>query len=221
MDETRLRTHSVTNLTYRVSRPEQPRPPSFLLFHGLGGDENSMWVFAHALPKTSAILAIRGPVPWEAGGFGWVPLTLADGTELGHFQDAGWSVRALVDDLSRERMIDGDSLALVGFSQGAALSFALAASGILRPVGIIALAAFLPLGSLDELSQLRVFWSHGEKDELVPIARARADAQRLERAGAALTYCETHAGHKVGIECLRLLRPWLAALSRSGADSST
>ena len=215
MDDTQVRVHGKTNLTYRISRPERPRPPSFLFFHGLGGDENSMWVFAHTLPKMSVKLAIRGTFPWERGGYGWVPLASADGTSLDHFAQAGQEVRALVDDLGREGQIDRSSFAFVGFSQGAALSFAMAASGVLTPVGIIALAAFLPQGDLSRLSRLPIFWAHGERDELVPIARARADSGRLNEARSALTFCETHAGHKVGLECLQQLRPWLADLSKA------
>jgi len=78
-----------------------------------------------------------------------------------------------------------------------------------RPKGVAALAAYLPSGNLDGVQDLPVFWSHGTRDSTVPVERARADVDRLRAAGADVDYCETDAGHKVGIECMRALRSWL------------
>ena len=61
-----------------------------------------------------------------------------------------------------------------------------------------------------------VFWSHGRADDKVPIDSARAAAETLRSWGATLDFCETNAGHKVGAECLRALKRWLAAFDPAG-----
>ena len=54
-----------------------------------------------------------------------------------------------------------------------------------------------------------VFVTHGTRDEMVPIDRARASVAVLEQAGARIVYCEDEVGHKVSLNCLRALRSYL------------
>ncbi len=98
----------------------------------------------------------------------------------------------------------------MGFSQGAALAFAYAARAESPLLGIASLAGFVPDGDLLGLHELPVFWAHGTADERIPIERARRDADRVVAAGAGLTFCEDAVGHKVGVNCMRDLKVWIA-----------
>lgn len=101
----------------------------------------------------------------------------------------------------------------MGFSQGAAMSnvLALLYPQRVRKIGI--LAGFVPSG-LDEIIRQRplagktIFVTHGTKDEMIPIDRARASMELLEQAGAKITYCEDEVGHKVSLNCMRALRSY-------------
>ena len=103
----------------------------------------------------------------------------------------------------------------MGFSQGAAMSNLLAFlyPQRIRKVGI--LAGFVPSG-LEELVTKRplegkpFFVTHGTKDEMVTIDRARASMALLEQAGAKVTYCEDEVGHKISVTCLRALKDFFA-----------
>jgi predicted esterase len=103
----------------------------------------------------------------------------------------------------------------MGFSQGAAMSNLLAFlyPQRIRKTGI--LAGFVP-GGLEALVSKRpldgklFFVTHGTKDEMVTIDRARASISLLEQAGAKVTYCEDEVGHKVSVTCLRALREFFA-----------
>ena len=44
---------------------------------------------------------------------------------------------------------------------------------------------------------------------MVPVDRARASMEILERAGAEITYCEDEVGHKVSLNCVRALRSYM------------
>jgi phospholipase/carboxylesterase len=102
----------------------------------------------------------------------------------------------------------------MGFSQGGAMSNVLAFlhPQRVRKMGI--LAGFVPTG-LDvyardhPLEGKSVFVTHGTRDEMVPIDRARASVAVLEQAGAKIVYCEDDVGHKVSLNCLRALRSYL------------
>lgn len=187
-----------------------PHAPLVILLHGLSGDEDVMWGLEPVIPQLSYSVSPRAPFAFAGGGFSWIDP--AEGPDPPLRAYAG-SIQRLVDLAAAARQRAGNrSLVLMGFSQGAALALAGVALGQLAPSAIAAMAGLLPPGDLPAWPGVPVFWGHGLRDELVPIERARRDVARLERAGAAVTYCETDVGHKLGAECLRGLRRWLGGL---------
>lgn len=196
------------NCTWRESTA--PHAPLVILLHGLSGDEDVMWGLEPVIPPLSYTVSPRAPFPFAGGGFSWIDPV--EGPEMPLRAYAG-SVRRLVDLVAAARQRAGNrTLVLMGFSQGAALALAGVALGQLAPSAIVAMAGLLPPGDLSAWPGVPVFWGHGLRDELVPIERARRDVARLERAGAAVTYCEAEVGHKLGAECLKGLQRWLAGL---------
>lgn len=184
--------------------------PLVILLHGLSGDEDVMWGLEPVIPRRAYSIAPRAPFAFAGGGFSWVDPAEGPDTPLRAY--AG-SVQRLADLVTAARQRAGNrSLVIMGFSQGAALALASVALGQLAPSAIVSMAGLLPPGDLSAWPGVPVFWGHGLRDELVPIERARRDVARLEHAGATVTYCETDVGHKLGAECLKGLRGWLALL---------
>ena len=199
-------------------RPTTHKPARLLLLlHGYTGDENSMWVFARDLPSRCWMVAPRAPHFTEPGGFSWRPPQ--PGTfgrpSLEQLRDSAEALIALVDAYSAPAGLDASTFDVMGFSQGAAMSNLLAFlyPDRIRKLGI--LAGFVPSG-LEELVPQRpllgkpFFITHGTKDEMVTIDRARASIALLEQAGAQVTYCEDEVGHKVSVTCLRALRDFFS-----------
>ncbi|HXF85408.1 MAG TPA: hypothetical protein VNK49_08465 [Anaerolineales bacterium] len=199
--------------TLRVRRSSHPAPRLLLLIHGYTGDENSMWVFARDLPSQYWMIAPRAPYPAEMGGYSWRPLR--PGTfgrpALAELLPSAEALIRLVDEYSASAGFDAAVFDLMGFSQGAAMCNVLAFHypHRIRKVGI--LAGFVPDGldawiSKRPLEGKSFFVTHGTRDELVPLDRARHSITLLERAGAQVTYCEDDVGHKVSVNCLRVLK---------------
>lgn len=197
MAETRL-VHSPGALTYRL---KEGMGAPIILLHGLTGDETAMWPFLSALPPGRPVAAPRAPYPWAEGGYGWVE---GVGRGLDAYGPASHALARLVQTLGPGRPI------LVGFSQGAAMAFAATALRDIDPQAVVALSGFVPQGSLAGMRDRPVYWAHGLRDGRVPIEAARGDVRRLRDAGAQVEFCESNVGHKVGVECLRGLRTWLA-----------
>jgi len=202
--------------TLRV-RPATVKPARLLLLlHGYTGDENSMWVFAKDLPHHYWMIAPRAPYPSELTGYSWRPLQ--PGTfgrpSLEELIPQAEALIRLVDAYQASVGIEAPSFDVMGFSQGGAMSNVLAFlhPQRVRKMGI--LAGFVPSG-LDvyahehPLEGKSVFVTHGTRDEMVPIDRARASVAVLEQAGAKIVYCEDDVGHKVSLHCLRALRSYL------------
>ena len=195
---------------------ESPRPDRMrglaVFLHGWTGDEHSMEVLDAGLAPGWWRVAPRAPFAASAGGYSWSSDPERPGASLESYRMAIEAMRETVDRLDHASEVP---VVLVGFSQGSAVALGAAAAGGTRPAGVAVLSGFLPTGCEPRaLSGLPVFWSHGIKDPLVSVDRARADSRRLELGGARLTYCEADVGHKVGLPCVRGLRAWLIHLER-------
>jgi phospholipase/carboxylesterase len=188
-----------------------------LLLHGFTGDENSMWVFARDFPRQYWMVAPRAPHFTEPGGFSWrslQPETFGR-PSLEQFRPSAEALIRLVDAYAASAGIDASVFDVMGFSQGAGMSNLLAFlyPQRIRKTGI--LAGFVPSGLEPLVTQRPLdgkpfFVTHGTKDEMITIDRARASIALLEQAGARVTYCEDEVGHKVSVTCLRALRKFFA-----------
>jgi phospholipase/carboxylesterase len=199
--------------TLRVRRAAAEPARLLLLLHGWTGDEGSMWVFVRQFGPEYWILAPRAPHPAQPGGYSWRPLD-AQGRaapSLADFQPAADGLIELVDGYSAANGPAADQVDLLGFSQGAALTAAVA---LLHPGRIhraAMLAGFAPAGTAMQarsrpLQGIPFFVAHGTLDEMVAIETARASIDLLKAAGAAVTFCEDEVGHRLSAGCLRALQ---------------
>ena len=206
------------NWTLRIREASAQPSRLLLLIHGLTGDENSMWVFAHQLPSTYWMIAPRAPYPAEASGYSWrekfEPSEFGQPT-IEQLRPRADDLIRLVDEYSASVGIDAYTFDVMGFSQGGVMSNVLAFLYPQRIGKVGILAGFVPSG-LESLVPERplngkpFFVTHGTRDQMVNIERARASMSILERAGAHVTYCEDDVGHKVSANCLRALKDFLA-----------
>ena len=214
---------SETGLIYRLRRG-QPRAGLIVMLHGLSGDENVMWVFDHALPRTATVIAPRALYASELGGYSWARSAARDDVNGVDFQEAIDRLARFVNEVIPLYQVDAQRVILMGFSQGAALSYAysLAHPEMLR--GVIALAGFLPqqVSSLllrdpaealsaeqDRNALPHYLIIHGTRDEAVPIDRAREAQAVLEGRGAAVEYHEHRVGHKVSAQGMQEIAHWV------------
>lgn len=193
---------------YRAAVREPGRV--FLLLHGWTGDENSMGVFANVLPQDCAVVAPRAPYRVPAGGYSW--REIGPGSwgipTFDDLQPAALSVLKFLDEWTATVGLDATQLHAMGFSQGAALTYTLAALHPERVASVAALSGFLPTGievrlAAGTLRDKPVFVAHGSQDEMIPLERAREAVRLLEATGAQVQYCESDGGHKVSKECLK------------------
>ena len=210
-------TISFNNWVLRVRPSSVANPRLLVMIHGWTGDENSMWVFARGFPSTYWIVAPRAPHAAESKGFSWRPPQTATfgRPSLEMLLPAAEGLIQLIDEYSASVKLDARQFDLIGFSQGGAMVNVV---GLLYPdrvhkMGV--LAGFLPSGLEDviekkPLAGKNIFVAHGTQDEMVPVDRARASMQELERAGAQITYCEDDVAHKLSSNCLRALESYLA-----------
>ena len=204
--------------TFRVSPSLDDPSRVLLLLHGWTGDENSMWTFTQNLSSSYSIIAPRAPysAPPDKGGYSWrelKPGTWGSPT-LEELSLAADALVSLVDDWSASLSLASPTFDMVGFSQGGALAATLVALHPARVGKVAVLSGFVPSGverllHPGLLEDIRFFWSHGTKDELISIERGRASIEFLENAGAEVQFCQVEIGHRVSKECWRSLATFL------------
>jgi len=198
----------IGGMVFQAKIPAGEGPhPVFLMLHGWTGDENSMWIFSSRLPTATIQLTPRGlfESPW--GGYGWYPKLPQGWPKVDDFQPA---INQIGQALKPEYFPSADlkSIRLVGFSQGAALAYSLAITKPEKIKAVAGLSGFVPEGmeALVEEKPLdgkQIFVTHGTKDQLVPVEKARQGIAILQRAGGIVSYCEEDVGHKLSASCFR------------------
>lgn len=209
VSELKVKHNSRSGLVYRYREGNKDHGPPILLFHGLGGDENAMWILEQGILEGGFKIAPRGLFEVGESGYSWVKGPLQGWPTRDDFTPSVEALKNLVEELEAEFILRREDLYLMGFSQGAALAFAAASDPDLRPKAVISTAGFLPKGDFTNLKDLPIFWGHGSRDEWIPIERARSDAIFLRDFGAKIRFCETDVGHKLGMECLNGLKRWM------------
>jgi phospholipase/carboxylesterase len=204
------------NLEHRARVPKtsaEHRLPVVVMLHGWQGDEKVMGIFERTVPPGAIILSPRAPLQVAPDSFGWYrqeegEAGLAAGLD---------TLQTLVRQLPAAYPVDPGQVLLMGFSQGASMSYALLLKEPELMFGVAGLAGFLPDPARQWLAPGRlagkqVFSAHGTDDETVPVPYARAARNDLARAGAEVAYHEYEGvGHKLNAQGMRDLTEWLAA----------
>jgi phospholipase/carboxylesterase len=200
-------------LAHRVRQPARAGPhPTIVMLHGLDGDESAMWLLGPALPRDWLVVAPRAPLAGPGGGRAWRRPDGREWATLAAFDDSVSDIRRLAGALPELYGADPDRIYGMGFSQGGALSIAVAIRCLGLFCALACLVGFVPeetsAADLAAMAGLPVFMAIGRRDPLVPIDRARAGAAALSGAGADLE-CRTYdAGHKLTSVAMADLRAW-------------
>ena len=161
-----------------------------VLLHGVAANGNDLLYLARAWQKLlpeAEFIAPHAPFPCDYAPVGWQWFSLQDRAPeklLAGLRDAAAILDNFFDELLASRGLDHTKLALVGFSQGAAMALY---AGLTRQKPIAGVAAFsgaLPVTPQllgDIRSKSPVLLVHGEADDVVPFG-AMASAKAVLNA---------------------------------------
>ncbi|HEX4806389.1 MAG TPA: phospholipase [Conexibacter sp.] len=216
-----MATAAIELLTHRVRAAAGPPAGALVLLHGRGTDERDLLPLADALDPDRRLVAVtpRGPLtlPGQPGAH-WYVVRRVGFPDAATFAPTYERLAAWLDALPAALGVPWSRTVLGGFSQGAAMSFALGL-GPERPApaGILALSGFLPRvpgyePALAGRAGYPVALGHGAADPVIPVAFAHAARDALLAAGVDLLYRETPGmGHTIDPGFVPELRAWLAA----------
>jgi phospholipase/carboxylesterase len=208
---------SVDALEHRLRPPAGDPEGALVLFHGRGTDEHDLFPLLDALDPDRRLLGAtpRGPLALPPGGAHWYIVRRVGFPDPETFHAIYPALCGWVDSLLEQNGISHDRAVLGGFSQGSVMAYALSlGKGRPRPAGIVALSGFLPTVEGFELDPggaagLPVGIGHGAYDPIIPVEFGRDARDRLQAAGADVTYRESPMPHSVDPGFLDDLRPWV------------
>ena len=204
-------------IPYR-SREASGEPEGLLvLFHGRGADEYDLFPLLDLLDPQRRLLGLtpRGPLSLPPGGAHWYIVQEVGYPDPATFLPTYAAVSEWLDSVAEETGIGPERTVLGGFSQGAAMTYALGLGrGRPRPAALIALSGFLPTVPGFELDLEPplppVAIGHGTFDPVISVEWGRRARAALEAAGAEVLYREYPLPHAVEPGYLAELAPWIA-----------
>lgn len=209
------------SLEYLVREPKikLDKNPLLVLIHGYGSNEEDLFSFATELPDEYYIVSARAPYNMQYGSYAWYAINFdADQNKFSDNEQAKTSrdlIAKFIDELEVNYPIDAKNVTLIGFSQGAILSYAVALSHPEKVQRVVAMSGYVNPEIIEEnylknsFSNLKIFTSHGTVDQVIPVKWGRKAKPFLEKLGINTTYKEYPIGHGVSPQNFYDFKNWL------------
>lgn len=204
---------------HRKPSVETENPKLLLMLHGYGSDEKDLFSFASYLPDELFIISVRAPLNLPWGGYAWYTINLNASNEK--FTDVPEAIQAresileFINNLNNQYEFDLPNSFLLGFSQGAILSYALAMSYPDLIPNVLALSGYVnqdliaKTTNTNDWQKLDIFRSHGNQDMVLPVELAHNTTKFLEENDIKNIYKEYPMGHGVSQENFQDMLEWL------------
>ena len=210
------------NLHYLIREPKikQDQNPVLILLHGYGSNEEDLFSFASELPDEYYVISVRAPYNLQPYGHAWYAIHFdADENKFSDDNQARESrdlIASFIDEITTKYPIDKKQVTLIGFSQGAILSYATALSYPEKIARVVALSGYLNENIIAEgfklknNQHLQFFVSHGSVDQVIPVDWARKAKPFLEKLNFHVAYHEYPVGHGVAPQNFYDFKNWLS-----------
>lgn len=209
------------SLPYIIKKPKikSDKNPLILLLHGYGSNEEDLFSFSDELSEDAYIVSAQAPYSLQGVGFAWYAINFD--AEQNKFSDNNQAIKSrdlivkFINELVNNYPINSRDVTLIGFSQGAILSYAVALSFPEKIQKVVALSGYLNLEILAEnyksnnFENLKFFISHGTMDNIVPVEWARKTPIVLKELNIENSYNEYPSAHGISPKNFDDFRNWL------------
>ncbi len=193
--------------------------PAIIMLHGYGSHENDLFSWAPELDEKYLIVSARAPLTISPYGYAWYNIDFQPGADKFTNDEQAIQSRDLIvqfiEEVVENYSANPQEITLMGFSQGAILSYAVALSYPQKVDRVVAMSGYIHHNLLKEgytkndFSTLRIFSSHGSVDQVVPVDWDRKTKPFLDNLHIDCTYVEYPVGHGVHPHNFEAIKVWL------------
>lgn len=205
------------SLHYIVREPKQQtdNPPLLILLHGYGSNEDDLFSFAQELPDNLLIVSAQAPYSMGYGGYAWYAINFdannAKFSDLVQARESITKIASFIDTVKEK--YNASKTFLLGFSQGAILSYAVSFMYPNKVQHVIALSGYindelLP-EEVDDAITTDYYISHGSVDQVLPVDWARKAPTFLNNCNLQNEYSEYPVGHGVAPQNFYSFKKWI------------
>jgi phospholipase/carboxylesterase len=216
-----LQKNLLVNYIIREPKEIKNTNPLIILLHGYGSNEQDLFSFEGELSDDAYIVSAQAPYPLPGGyAFAWYAINFD--AEMNKFTDDEQAkesrnlIATFIDELIQTYPIDTNNITLIGFSQGAILSYSIAMTYPEKVKNIIALSGYfhptiMPNNFKDnpKIKNVNIFSSHGTVDQIIPIEWARQTPVVFKNLEMEIEYKEYPVGHGVAPQNFYDFNQWL------------
>ena len=192
--------------------------PAIILLHGYGSNSSDLFSFANYLPSDHIIISLQAPMKNPFGGYTWYSIDFdAAQNKWSDLDEARKSLLVItkqLEYLEKEYNLDSNSISLMGFSQGAILSWSLLLDEPKKFRRAVCMSGFINAEllkkPLETYKNILAYGSHGTLDTTVPFDLAESSIKALQANNPQVFFKAYPDGHNVSQENFRDLLEWLS-----------
>lgn len=212
------------HLIESAKKPQTETPPAIILLHGYGSNEYDLFGLKDFFPPHYLVISLQAFHPMESGGYCWFDIRWGEhGFSVNHqaVQTAMESVYHELQMLSNTSKFDLKNSILLGFSQGAILSYALTVNfpEVFRTI-IGCSGAWLPHTTATinapkpeervKYNRHRAFIGHGTQDPVLSCSESDKVSERFKLLGIEHRYTKYPIGHSISPQEIRDISSWIS-----------
>ncbi len=213
-----------TDLVYLVKEAtlKSDASPVLIMLHGYGSNEADLFDMAANFDGHYTVFSLRAPNEVRGGGYCWYPMEFLPDQQFKYnyefVKKSRTAVLAFISQACKTYGLDSNKVVLMGYSQGAILSYDLAFAAPRRIKGVMALSGRL----LSETVAAKTDWklvaaqkyfiAHGSSDNVIKVQEADKAADFLKaKQVPAVQYNRYEMPHAITGQELNDMTAWLSA----------
>ncbi len=209
-------------LKYKVKTPSSntnEKAPVVILLHGVGSNEDDLFSLANQFPSNYLIISARAPFTMGSGSYAWYQVDFSTGKPIINAEQAEKSrliIKQFIGQIVEKYHADDKNVTLMGFSQGAIMSYSVGLSIPQKVKSIVSLSGRIlneirpEVKQSPALKKLRVFIAHAINDDVLKYEYAMEAKSYLKSIGIQAQTFDFNEGHTVTPAEVAAIIKWLS-----------
>ena len=207
-------------LYYRIKKAITGVPPYPCLFllHGYGSNADDLFSFVDYFSEKLTVISLEAPLTTPFGGKAWYSIHFDAAqdkwSDLKEAEKSLYAVTQQLDYFIKEYDLNHKDIGLMGFSQGAILSWSLLLDHPEQFRRAICMSGYINTQllskNIDEYQNILAYASHGTNDQTIPYQWSETSVNKLRLNNPKISFNSYPDGHNVSPENLRDLLLWIS-----------